>query len=114
MPQMLHYLLRIHEKEKNKDDKNTIKKEDIEAVRTATSIMEQSPPEQVPPDLATATEKAVNAIRAKIMEEDDNVPNWGCVSVFTCTGSCGGIEVPENSELGAYIEEFSWKQPSLD
>jgi len=59
-------------------------------------------------------EKAVNAIRAKIMEEDDNVPNWGCVSVFTCTGSCGGIEVPENSELGAYIEEFSWKQPSLD
>jgi len=116
MPQMLHYLLRIHnEKEKNKeDDKNTIKKEEIEALRAATNIMEQSPPEQVPPDLVTATEKAVNAMRAKIMEGDDKVPNWGCVSVFTCTGSCGGIEVPENSELGAYIEEFSWKQPSLD
>ena len=116
MPQMLHYLLKNHEEtERNKeDDKNTIKKEEIEALRAATNIIEQSEPQQVPPNLVDTTEKAVDAMRAKIMEGDTNKPNWGCVSVFTCTGSCGGLEVQENSKLGAYTEEFAWKQPSLD
>ena len=112
MPQMLHYLLKNHQMERSKEE--SINKKDAEAVRVATNILEQTPPEQVPPDLVTTTEKAVEAARAKIMEGGGNVPDWGCVSVFTCTGSCGGMEVKEGAELGAYIEEFAWKQPSLD
>mmetsp|Transcript_28002 Transcript_28002/g.65750 ORF Transcript_28002/g.65750 Transcript_28002/m.65750 type:complete len:448 (-) Transcript_28002:84-1427(-) len=115
MPQMLHYLLKDYHKEGGKQkSQNTIDKKDTEAVRAATSILEQAHPEQVPPDLAVTTEKAVEAARAKIMDVGGSVPDWGCVSVFTCTDSCGGMDVNECDELGAYVEEFAWKQPSLD
>eukprot|EP00536_Pseudo-nitzschia_multiseries_P007202 jgi/Psemu1/304706/fgenesh1_kg.166_\ len=115
MPQMLHYLLKDHHKERRKQNsQNVVDKKDTEAVRAATSILEQTPPEQVPPDLARTTEKAVEAARAKIMDVGSSVPDWGCVSVFTCTDSCGGMDVNAEDELGAYIEEYAWKQPSLD
>jgi len=115
MPQMLHYLLKDHQMESSKHKpQNVINKKDTEAVRAASTILEQAPPEQVPPDLASTTEKAVEAARAKIMEGGGNVPDWGVVSVYTCTKSCGGMDFIEGEELGAYIEEFAWKQPSLD
>ena len=114
MPQMLHYMLKDFEFEIAKEEvKTRIKKEDVEAIKTATSIMEQAPPEQVPPDLAASKEKAVEAMRSKLME-DGNRPNWGVVAIYSCTGSCGDMKVHEGAELGAYIEEFAWKQPSLD
>lgn len=114
MPQMLHFLLKDHEVERAKELKSKIKKEDIEAIKTATSIMEQAPPEQVPPEFASNTEKAVAAMRAKLMEEDGRKPDWGMVAVYSCTECCGGMEVSDGSDLGAYIEEYAWKQPSLD
>jgi pre-rRNA-processing protein TSR4 len=115
MPQMLHYLLKDLEMEQAKEAVDTkIKKEDIEALKTASSIMEQAPPEQVPPDFAANKQKAVEALRNKLMKEDGKRPSWGVIAVYTCTSSCGGMEVDENSELAAYIEEYAWKQPSLD
>lgn len=115
MPQMLHYLLKDHELEKAKEGStHRINKKDTDAVRAATTILEQSPPEQVPPDLAGTTKKAIEVARHKIMEESAKVPGWGSVSVYTCTASCGGIDTEHDDELGAYIEEFAWKQPSLD
>jgi len=124
MPQMLHYLLEKHNegvrsKKVDNDKNNGIKKEEIEAVRVATNIIEQSPPEEVPPDLAATTEKAIDVMKTKIMACNSNI-DWGCVSVYTCTACCGigdGVvdETEEkSSKLGAYIEEFAWKQPSLD
>jgi hypothetical protein len=111
---MLHYLLKDFELQLAKEDvKTQIKIEDVEAIKTATSIMEQAPPEQVPPDFAASKEKAVEAMRSKLMEDGDR-PNWGVVAVYSCTGSCGDMKVHEGTELGAYIEEFAWKQPSLD
>ena len=109
MPQMLHYLLKKHER-----SKYTIDKKDTEAVIAATNILEHSPPEQVPPDLATTTKKAIDVARDKLMEGSYNIPDWGSVSVYTCTASCGGMDTKEDEELGAYIEEFVWKQPPLD
>ncbi|VEU33517.1 unnamed protein product [Pseudo-nitzschia multistriata] len=114
MPQMLHYLLKDHQRKNKEKSQNLISKKDTEAVRAASNILEQAPPEQVPPDLATTTEKAMEAARAKIMEESNKVPSWGCVAVYTCTASCDVMDATEDDELGAYIEEFTWKQPSLD
>lgn len=108
MPQMLHYLL------KKEGSKHAINKEDTDAVRAATNILEQSPPEQVHPDLISTTKKAIEVARNRIMKGNANVPDWGSVSVFTCTDSCGGMDSKQDEELGAYIEEFVWKQPSLD
>jgi pre-rRNA-processing protein TSR4 len=115
MPQMLHYLLKDLELERAKEEvKTRIKKEDVEAIKTATSIIDQAPPEQVPPDFAASKEKAVDAMRAKLLREDENRPDWGVVAIYSCTDSCDGTRVREGSELGAYMEEYAWKQPALD
>lgn len=115
MPQMVHYLLKDHNDQHDKDQvREGIKKEEVEAIKTATSLIDQSPPDQVPPEFAATKEKAVQAMRAKLMEDDANKLDWGVVAVYTCTASCGGMETSEGSNLGAYIEEYTWKQPSLD
>jgi len=115
MPQMLHYLSKRHEMEEAKvSSEDTIDKKSKEAVRAATTILEQNPPEQIPPDLATTTKKAIETARHKIMEGSTNMPDWGTVAVFTCTASCGAMDTELDEDLGAYIEEFVWKQPSLD
>jgi pre-rRNA-processing protein TSR4 len=111
MPQMIHYLMQDHAKRlSNKEKTDQVK----EAIAKATSIMEQAPAEQVPPAFAEAQEKAVSAMRSKIMQDGDDELSWGVIAVYTCTASCGGMEVEEGTELGAYREEYAWKQPSLD
>jgi hypothetical protein len=119
MPQMLHYLFRDLEQERKRTIEHhpqriKIKEEDIEALTMATSIMDQAPPEQVPPDLAANKEAVIDTFRNKLMEEDNKTPSWGVVSIYTCTSSCGGMDGEEDAEFGAYVEEFAWKQPSLD
>jgi pre-rRNA-processing protein TSR4 len=117
MPQMIHYLMQDHAKHKAQatEDGNTAEDQVKEAIAKATSIMDQAPPEKVPPAFAEAKEQAVEAMRAKIMREDgDKELNWGVIAVYTCTASCGGFQLEEDSELGGYREEFAWKQPSLD
>jgi pre-rRNA-processing protein TSR4 len=115
MPQMVHYLLKGHNVQRETDQvKGGIKKEEVEAIKTATNLIDQSPPDQVPPEFAATKEKAVEAMRAKLMEDDTNKLDWGVVAVYTCTASCGGMDTSEGSDLGAYIEEYTWKQPSLD
>ena len=138
MPQMIHYLLnKKNPKQRNKTnpmDSSTNEDSDemydataIEALRTATAIMDETPPEQIPPDLAATTAKAASAMRKSLMMAGMRSinPGWGVVAVYTCTKSCGGIIDLEDSggdqqndgsdeDLGAYIEEFAWRQPSLD
>jgi pre-rRNA-processing protein TSR4 len=116
MPQMLHYLFHNleHTKAAKVQDSRIIKKEDVEALKTATSIMEQAPPEHIPPDFAANKEAAIDTLRNKLMEDDTQTLSWGVVAIYTCTESCGAMEVDEDDELGANVEEFAWKQPSLD
>ncbi|KAL3942447.1 MAG: hypothetical protein SGBAC_003370 [Bacillariaceae sp.] len=113
MPQMIHFLMQDHAKrilEKGGAQNERVK----DAISQASSILEQAPAEQVPPELEDAKEKAVEAMRSKLMDDKDGL-NWGVVSVYTCTASCGsGLSVEEGQELGAYREEYAWKQPSLD
>jgi pre-rRNA-processing protein TSR4 len=116
MPQMLHYLLKdLQMHRAHAAMKQSISASDREALMKASSIMEQAPPEQIPPDFADSKEKAIRTMKRHLMGDDDKEFDWGVVAVYTCTKSCcGGVEMEENAELGAYIEEFAWKQPSLD
>lgn len=117
MPQMLHYLLKDHKISRaTSSSRESIQNDSVkEAIKKATSIMEQAPKEQIPPSFAEAKEKAVAAMRSKLMGEDgDKELTWGIIAVYTCTASCGsGLQVEDGAELGAYREEFTWKQPSL-
>ena len=115
MPQLLHFLLKDHEVQRAKREvRNSAKPTEVaEAIKTASSIMEQAPASQIPPNFAEAKEKAVSAVRSKLMGEDgDKELTWGVIGVYTCTASCDGGNTEAN--LGAYREEFAWKQPSLD
>ena len=122
MPQMIHYLMQDHSKHRannnnNKVDDSTETDEVVkEAIAKATSIMEQAPPEQVPPTFADAKEKAISDMRSKLMggEDGDRDLSWGVIGVYTCTASCSVLDGEDETELGAYREEFAWKQPSLD
>eukprot|EP00339_Tiarina_fusa_P013711 CAMPEP_0117000018 /NCGR_PEP_ID=MMETSP0472-20121206/2511_1 /TAXON_ID=693140 ORGANISM="Tiarina fusus, Strain LIS" /NCGR_SAMPLE_ID=MMETSP0472 /ASSEMBLY_ACC=CAM_ASM_000603 /LENGTH=431 /DNA_ID=CAMNT_0004699593 /DNA_START=52 /DNA_END=1345 /DNA_ORIENTATION=- len=93
MPQMLHYLLKDHEIHRARSEiRDSFRTTEVkEAIQTASSIMEQAPAEQIPPDFADAKEKAVSAIRSKLMgETGDKELSWGVVAVYTCTASCDG------------------------
>jgi len=121
MPQMLHYLLKSHklhwaEAGKIQNQKQQQKTNEMkEAIEQASSIIEQAPKEQIPPSFAEAKEKAIEKIRTQLLEDQTNELSWGVVGIYTCTASCGeGISEVEGSMLGAYREEFAWKQPSLD
>mmetsp|Transcript_18424 Transcript_18424/g.44501 ORF Transcript_18424/g.44501 Transcript_18424/m.44501 type:complete len:555 (+) Transcript_18424:121-1785(+) len=151
MPQMIHYLLSKNKKNQQQQqnesktagysttakqgDGNVTDSAAIDALRTATAIMDETPPEQIPPDLADTTEKAAATMRKKLMggsTRSSSTPGWGVVAVYTCTKSCGGDDIldvdgdgdwstkqqkdvdDDDDDLGAYIEEFAWRQPSLD
>jgi pre-rRNA-processing protein TSR4 len=142
MPQMLHYLL---QKKKhlslNKNDDNNKATSDgrgeysklKEALEQTDSLVQQAPPEQIPPALIEARDAAIKRVQDDLLRDrggDGSASsrgevNWGVVAVYTCTQSCsamkngGGDDVATTSEemdpdLGAYREEFAWVQPSLD
>jgi pre-rRNA-processing protein TSR4 len=139
MPQMLSYLLKDHQVQRardalqdsinfgsssgssnSKNDCAAARSSVKEAIEKAASIIEQAPPEQIPPAFVQAKEQAVAKLRYQLLEPDYTRKewDWGVIAVYTCTGSCGsGIHPAPCSdveELGAYREEFAWKQPSLD
>eukprot|EP00980_Cylindrotheca_fusiformis_P024365 scaffold11809_cov128-Cylindrotheca_fusiformis.AAC.4 len=112
MPQMIHYLMQDHSKRAQTQEETEGAKQ---AIAQAASIIDQASAEQVPPDFAEAQEKAVAAMRSRMMEEEEEGLNWGVVAVYTCTASCGdGLDIEDDIEMGAYREEYAWKQPSLD
>jgi hypothetical protein len=140
MPQMLSYLLKDHQLQRARDalqdsinfGSTSNRKNDVgtagnsnsvkEAIQKAASIIEQAPPEQIPPALVQAKEQAVAKLRHQLLEPDYTRKewDWGVIAVYTCTGSCGsgihpaGSDNDDDDQLGAYREEFAWKQPSLD
>jgi hypothetical protein len=115
MPQMLSYLLTGHELHRAQGEiQKRVRNDQIkEAIEKASSILEQAPKEHIPPAFADAKEKAVEALRTQLLEGQNEL-SWGVVGIYTCTASCGFDAAAEGSELGAYREEFAWKQPSLD
>ena len=136
MPQLLHYLTNdvavcattVDSEDKPDDDYDTVKA----ALEQADSLVQQAPPEQVPPSFVEAKNAAVKRVRNQLLKGGGRQNNsssqldWGVVVVYTCTGSCsakqqqavGGDDDDSNNNeaatLGAYREEYAWRQPSID
>ena len=123
LPQLLHYLQHQQEKESTKksaaeEAKAERYKQVKDALEQTDSWVQQAPPEHVPPSLVDAKNAAIQRIHNDLMGTDGNGRHqldWGTVAVYTCTASCSTS--PDDSVasgLGAYREEFAWRQPSLD
>ena len=105
MPQLLHYL----QKGGGTPSSNLESMKD--ALRQSESWIQQAPPEQVSPALVQAKDDAVRRLQESLLTTQ---MDWGVIAVFTCTASCSRAGDDWHPELGAYQEEFAWKQPSLD
>lgn len=119
MPQLLHFLL--SGKEEDVDKEGDTKKQDMEtvknAVRQADLLIQQAPPEVVPPSLVEAKNSAIERIQKDLTATtSSNALDFGVIGVYTCTNSCGMFreENVGDEELGVYREEYAWRQPSLD
>jgi pre-rRNA-processing protein TSR4 len=101
----------------------------MDAVQQAEDLIQQAPPEQIPPSLVEAKEAAVERLRQErfglggkknhTSSGGGGVVDWGVVAIYTCTNSCNGGEPADgvtvlDPVLGTYREEFAWRQPSLD
>jgi pre-rRNA-processing protein TSR4 len=106
MPQLLHYLVNDVQKAPHFIDKDSVK----DALEQADSIVEQAPPEQIPPSFVDAKQAVVERVRKQIMNNTEL--DWGVIAVYTCIQSCAISNIDQ--ELGAYKEEFAWRQPSID
>ena len=130
MPQMLHYLknnARISAGTMSCNSGTTptdnAEYESVKAaVQMADSLVQQAPPEQVPPALIEAKTAAVARLRNQLLHNGTKGNlDWGVVAVYTCTRSCStrgtDSECHANgatNSLGAYREEFTWRQPAID
>jgi pre-rRNA-processing protein TSR4 len=120
MPQLLHYLLQGRNDTKNKNKAYSTKDESYESIKQAVAhadlMLQQAPPEHIPPALVDAKKAAVQKMQERLVGSGSAKEiDWGVVAVYTCTASCGSTsDTPVDPMLGAYREEFAWKQPSLD
>lgn len=116
MPQLLHYLLQNRSKDGHSlDHFNQLK----EALEQTDSLVQQAPPEQIPPTLMEARDAAIQRVQNDLLERKGTEVEWGVVAVYTCTESCNFGKDEETKDgvdpnLGAYREEFAWVQSSLD
>jgi pre-rRNA-processing protein TSR4 len=122
MPQMLSYLLQDR-RTKATAFPNAVHQQ---ALMAAATIVEQSPPEQIPPMLKERQEQSLANIQTQLLKSE---LDWGTICIYTCTASCcfshqegEGDEVDDGKSsssssstlLGAYREEYAWKQPPLE
>jgi pre-rRNA-processing protein TSR4 len=84
-----------------------------EALLATCAIVENTPPEQFPPQFKETHDKALEQIQSQLLAKPKNELDWGVVAVYTCTASCGDFSDMCDEELGAYREEYAYVQPSL-
>ena len=112
MPQTLYHLLEDHRTATAKQP--VVSAASKHALEVATEIMENADPQNVPPALKDCHDETLDKIQKHLFES--NEMDWGVITVYTCTASCGGGgggdgEANNDDNLGAYREEYAWKQP---
>jgi len=110
MPQMLFHILEDHRK--REEQKEILSVEDKHALSVASEIVEYAAPENVPPMLKERHDETVENIQKTLLSSNQEI-DWGVISVYTCIQSCGKGEQQDDSDLGAYREEYAWMQPPL-
>jgi len=151
MPQMIYYLMNEKKEGEALSQSEKTKREAlIAASAIADSERERKEQENggddksdvaLPDGFLETQEKAVEAMRKKILSDDNDNDDsksgdgavkgkldWGVIAVYTCTASCGGVggetlkQQHDKSALLSndngdafcgYREEFAWRQPPL-
>ena len=113
MPQMLQYLLQNRpdlEKQKQQEQESALPSATArQALSAASHVIQDAPPEQVPPVLKDQHDKTIRSIQQRLTASSTTL-EWGVVGVYTCTKSCAATT--SSNELGAYLEEYAWRQPA--
>jgi pre-rRNA-processing protein TSR4 len=115
MPQMLYHLLEGHRKVNEASSKNAKSHKVSESTKMALSlaaeICETAPKHQIPPALKDCHDNTILSIQKSLLDTKEDM-DWGVIAVYTCTSSCGSSQSEcLDSDLGAYREEYAWKQP---
>lgn len=125
MPQIINFLKKksINDKKDNEETDPSID-DSHQALLAASDLIEKAKEEGNEKDLPEgfeATQKdLVEKLKKKVFNEgaeyDDDDIDFGTISVYSCTASCGEgkpFEHDNRSQLGAYRKEFAWRQPPL-
>ena len=104
MPQLLQYLFHTTSTTEMPSQVHQ------QAFLAATNIVNEASSNQVPPMLKERQEEQLATIQQSLLKSE---LDWGTICIYTCTKSCDRPEGIEH-ELGAYHEEYAWKQPPLD
>mmetsp|Transcript_39298 Transcript_39298/g.80530 ORF Transcript_39298/g.80530 Transcript_39298/m.80530 type:complete len:561 (-) Transcript_39298:2287-3969(-) len=121
MPQMLSYLFGDRSQDKTRD---AVASEEVRAALLAASnIAEQAKWEgregELPSDFKKRHDGAVQKVRNALLvggssaKQGGDGMDWGVIAVYTCTASCGDGIVNDGTKMGAYREEFAWRQQPL-
>ena len=121
MPQMLSYLFGDRSQDKTRD---AVASEEVRAALLAASnIAEQAKREgregELPSDFKKRHDGAVQKVRNALLiggsgeKQGGDGMDWGVIVVYTCTASCGDGIMDYGKDMGAYRDEFAWRQQPL-
>jgi len=146
MPQMLNYLTSIYKASnceneindvtasndqssahgKSKKSSLSIPESSKQAIMAISDIRDREGDENIGQEYIQKHDEALAKVKDELLGNSDGSGggkdsshslDFGVISVFTCTKSCGIFvegDVDSNNELGTYREEFAWRQPPLD
>lgn len=109
MPQMIHCL--IDEATKSAQNDNQLQTKNS-ALTDLSGYIENSKHEGK--DLSESaykeSEEMLEIEKTNLFKQIDSI-DWGVISIYTCSASCGNGEIVSNeSSFGAYRKEFGWRQ----
>ena len=117
MPQMVSFIK--GNTDDNKDaQKGVMSEEKKRALLDASDIVDQAKEEGTESNLPQGFQKRQEELKEKFKAallqdgKKDEALDFGTIAVFSCTASCGGNET--DGPLGAYRQEFAWRQKPLE
>ena len=107
-----------HEISKDEDESDESEQVLLVASDLIDKAKEDGKEDELPPGFESTQKDLVGKLKEGVLKsaggDNDNI-DFGTISVYTCTGSCGDGRCDDTeSALGAYRQEFAWRQPPLE
>eukprot|EP00978_Attheya_sp_CCMP212_P042138 scaffold252073_cov53-Attheya_sp.AAC.1 len=118
---MLHFLLPKEPSSSTSTKSTLLDAQRKQALLVASEIVEQNGTE-VSDEFKQVQQETLEKVRNDLLNDDNTshgrgTLNWGVVCIYTCTSSCSSESSNDDNgkrpSLGAYQEEFAWRQEPL-